>query len=242
VFNFETKKNHTYIAEGCVVHNCDTSFTWLTTERRDVPDNYHRYSKKVVKEDFMMEMTPKELANKIIKLLPKETQVNIIFTGGEPLLQSEDIIKTIDCINKSFSAPLQLKYEVETNGTAVVERELAQRLTYINCSPKLSSSGNIAKIRDNEKAINSILNTAKYRDVAFKFVVHPDRIDEDMKEIIQWAQKYDVPKNMIWLMPEGITKERIMAGSDKIWKYAYTNGYNFTTRLHILLYGSKRAV
>ena len=43
-------------------------------------------------------------------------------------------------------------------------------------------------------------------------------------------------------MPEGITEKRIKEGSQAVWEYAYKNGYKFSPRLQVFMYGDKRAV
>jgi organic radical activating enzyme len=213
---------------------CDTSYSWLWEGRKED----HRYSKPVKQCDYVMQMTPEEVAQKIRDALNPSRRV--VFTGGEPLMQQKDILKVI--LEYQKLTGLRINVEIETNGTIEINKDLAKYVNIINCSPKLASSGNSKSKRNNAKAIESLVTQGLYTECFFKFVVHHDNLEKDMKEIKEWQKEHAIYDHQIYLMPEGVTEERIKEASPVVWEYAYKHGYKFSPRLQVMLFGNKRAV
>lgn len=71
------------------------------------------------------ELSPEQLA---INLSEMAGQTNIIWTGGEPLLQQEEILETIDLMDGTY------KHHIETNGTIPIADPA--RFHHIAISPK----------------------------------------------------------------------------------------------------------
>lgn len=236
VYNFETKKTHTYVAEDCVVHNCDTFYTWyFKGDHRP-----HNFAKPVNREDYVMDMTPAEVAEKVNQ--ERKGHRNVVFTGGEPLIQRGDIPKVIEELKKDGSD--EWYFEIETNGTIPLSDEMAELIDQVNSSPKLASSGNKKLIRENPKAIASFLSAYNQGKVGlcFKFVVFLESWKEDLAEIEAWRKRNNIPKELIYLMPEGTTKKRIEKATEFLNEVAMKEDYKVSTRLQILIYGDKRAV
>lgn len=117
VFNIETNKNHTYVAHGAVVHNCDTKYSWETTTDR----------------------TPYEYT-KILEYIDQYPNSLVILTGGEPVLQRKTIARL--CADRP-----ERQFQIETNGSLPpTELTNVPNLVFI-VSPKLSSSGNTHKYK-----------------------------------------------------------------------------------------------
>ena len=113
-YNFETKQTHNYVANGCVVHNCDTPYTWNFEGTKF--DNEHEFAKKVNRKDYVIDMAPEDVAQEILKISNKTNVHRVVFTGGEPLIQQKDIVKVIDFINEVTESEENIwEYEVETN-------------------------------------------------------------------------------------------------------------------------------
>lgn len=155
----------------------------------------------------------------IIKQIKRYPCKYLVITGGEPMLQQKAIAEIMKAL-PGYTA------EIETNGS--VESKIDHYLTQINCSPKLKNSGNkpyFLKIKStNKKAI-------------FKFVITKP---ENLKEIKAYIKKYQIPSSKVWLMPEGVTKRAIEEKSKWLIEICKREGYHFTIRLHILLYGNQR--
>lgn len=222
---------------------CDTSYTWYfkSPGKKGLPI-VHRYSKAVWKNDYTIEMTPEEVAKKIIEETGPHWK-RVVFTGGEPLLHQRETMKVMEILRKEDHHWIA---EVETNGT-IKSNEKYRFMDQINCSPKLESSGNKKQSRERPEVIAQYLELwreSKIHCLSFKFVVHPepDKLKEDLEEIKAWEIDNKVPRDLIYLMPEGITEERIKKGTDVVMGICREQGYQFCTRLHVLLYGNKRAV
>ena len=165
--------------------------------------------------------------NHIIKAIKKYPCKHLVITGGEPMLQQDAIYELLIKL-KNYTA------EVETNGSiecksGPIPNKVKNFVLQINCSPKLTNSGNIPYSL-------KILPTMK---VFYKFVVQNK---SDLKEIKSFARKYKIPNYKIWLMPEGVTKSDILKRSKWLIELCKKEGYNFSPRLHVMIWGNKRGV
>ncbi len=157
--------------------------------------------------------------DQVIKKIRSFPCKHLVITGGEPLLQQDKIKELLKKL-KGYTA------EIETNGS--IPLKISTFIEQINCSPKLSNSGNAPyplKIKpDNKKAI-------------YKFVVEDKK---DLSEINTYIKINKIPKNKVFLMPEGTTRAKILEGSKWLIEICKKEGYNFSPRLHIMLYGNQR--
>lgn len=156
----------------------------------------------------------------VVREIKKHKAKHLVITGGEPMLQ-QDKIKSL------LKALPGYTVEIETNGS--IDSEITELVEQINCSPKLKNSDN--------KSYPLRLKPSN-KKVLYKFVVQKK---SDLKEISEYVRKYKIPKKRVYLMPEGVKKTDIERRSKWLIDECSKEGYNFTTRLHILLYGNKRA-
>ncbi len=230
---------------------CDTFYTWNFEGTKF--DNEHLTAKKVKMADYQIVMTPQEVADQIKEA--SRGHKNVVFTGGEPLIQQKEIAAVMECLGTDWYA------EIETNGTTVLTLDTASHLSQINSSPKLASSGNSKILRHNPKAIVSliiaamIIGESKEQSVplCFKFVVKAETMDTDIQEIEDWiveidkfmaesdAEKLPSVRDFIYLMPEGTSPARVLAGMKVLNEIAQDKGFKVSPRLQILTYGEKRA-
>lgn len=223
---------------------CDTFYTWnfkekYTSEQLAKGVNKHDTVAPVDRSQYQMIMKTEEVADAINKA--RGGHRGVVFTGGEPTLQQKAIVEVIDLLKKDGE---EWYFEIETNGTLMMLEELGQRLNQINSSPKLASSSNEDLLRDRPQAIARLLELSqKYKTgLCFKFVVRMETWEKDLKEIQEWEAKNKIPREHIYLMPEGTTRERITEASRFLNEVAMKQGYKMSTRLQVLLYGEKRAV
>jgi len=72
-----------------------------------------------------------------------------------------------------------------------------------------------------------------------KFVI--DR-PEDITEVIQWLHNIpDLNPSIVWLMPQARTREQLRTKSHWLRELARTHGFNFSSRLHVEMFGDTRA-
>lgn len=204
---------------------CDTAYTWNWIGTPFV--HPEKYDPK--KESHLL--TIKEVVDKLLEL--DNTTSAVVVSGGEPLLQQKSLIEL-------FRVLKQLGYwiEVETNGTIRPEDEFLSLVDQINCSPKLKSSGpdNLKMKRFNDDALLRLISSEK---VYFKFVITNS---EDLKEINDLVTKYKILSDHVYLMPEGVSRQQQLETQQKVLELSQYYGYQFSPRLHVLIYDKKRGV
>lgn len=153
----------------------------------------------------------------------------VVITGGEPLYWvgqvSELVLKVLRLDNKMI--------DIETSCACPPLPIMcgSSRLTYV-CSPKLSHS---------EALIDTWENVSKFleKNSVLKIVVEKP---EDLEELKQKLSKLKVPKDKIYLMPQGLTEKQIQENSKWLWNACVENGYRFSSRLHVSVFGPKRGI
>lgn len=198
---------------------CDTPYTWnwAGTSFKH-PDKYQR-------EDEVHKMQ----VNEILDKLEAGNVKALVISGGEPMLQQRRLIPIVS----------ELHYkgwwiEIETNGTLAPDPKFICFIDQVNCSPKLENSGDSRVRRIKEKALCELSACGK---TIFKFVVGSK---SDMDEINDLVKTFGM-KN-VWLMPQARTKEELDKNYSAVCEWGKEFNYNVSSRRHIELWGSKRAV
>jgi 7-cyano-7-deazaguanosine (preQ0) biosynthesis protein QueE len=169
--------------------------------------------------------------DKIIEKIRKFRCYRVVLTGGEPLLY-QNALKELICRLKTEN----YKIEIETNGTILPVDRIAYLVDLFNVSPKLSNSGNPLHLREKPDVIkffNDIDNSI------FKFVVSNKN---DVKEALKFVKKYKIKLEKVWLMPECKDFESFRKTGKWLVDVCKTFNVNFSPRLQIVLWGSKRGV
>lgn len=155
---------------------------------------------------------------------------NLVITGGEPLLQQNALT---ELVRKLISS---IYIEVETNGTILPKKEFCNYIDQFNVSPKMSNSNNKYSMVcvDFKEVIDS-----EFVKILYKFVVTKS---EDFKEIEQFKYEYYLYNEQIYIMPEGVNRLTQVQNMDWVVQMTMQYGFNFTPRLHILIWDNKRGV
>lgn len=217
-------------------------------------DSYPSWHPKL--KDYSPELTYEQIIEKINSVLPKgvdKRRVDIVFTGGEPLLKCNQR-EIVDLLNKKREYFKNFdSFTFETNGTQEVSDSLAEvtafihRPLIISISPKLSCSGIPSSKAIKPDVISDIFDGVWYGDIShayLKFVVNPEFIEDQLAEIeyvlqsIQTTLNADIP---VYLMPEGGTEERYNDNMKKVAAIAMDKGFRFCPRLHVTLFGNSWA-
>ncbi len=158
-----------------------------------------------------------------------EIQKRLVITGGEPLLQKDQIDQLIEKLGKEWII------EIETNGT-VLPTEMQLARCQFNCSPKLRNSQN----NDNARKHPEVINVLSKVNTVFKFVVmHNDDLDEIEED---WVKGMGIPAEMVILMPQGVTADEVRHNAQRVVEYAKRKGYRLLGRLQNEIWGAKRGV
>jgi organic radical activating enzyme len=171
------------VKEGKATWTCDSTSQWLWRgEDKEFDYLINRWKEEGV-YDYI-----------------KDGSVHIIWTGGEPTIKGhqESIVNFTNYwlsryLDKNDVTPF---YEIETNGTVVIEDKLFSMLDQINCSPKLANSGMTEKQRLVPAAIKRIMEHKNYQ---FKFVISTE---DDIKEIFRdFVEPFKIPLKNVVCMP-----------------------------------------
>jgi organic radical activating enzyme len=193
---------------------CDTPYSW----------DWERYDKtKEIVEYSIDDLTD------VIRLWEVD---RVILTGGEPLLQQDGLWEL------AMANPL-VKFDIETNGTIAPQPHLVDVIDMFCVSPKLAHSGDIFKKRIKLTALERFAFLARSNKALFKFVC---KGEEDFQEIEMLREELKIPKRNVWIMPEGANIETQMETLQKLVDPVVNSGYNLSTRIHVLAWGSKRGV
>lgn len=212
------------------------------------------YSVATRYKHLITDRTVEETVDQLTTLLPggafkhpKTGQwAHMVFTGGEPMLTKtqQGIIAILNEFDRRGNMP---KYvTVETNGTQPLTAELAQFITdfvqqggewYWSISPKLWSTAG----EKHSKAIKPAV-VGSYAQVSaagqLKFVVNGS--SDSWQEVEENTQLFrdagcDFP---VWIMGVGGTLEGLKITEADIADEAIQRGYNYTSRVHVHIYGN----
>lgn len=213
---------------GCNLHCswCDTPYTWAFTdglaEKHDEGKVYERETEQIqVKVGDALD----EINGYAIKRL--------VITGGEPMSQQKGIVELANGLREANE---DYWVEIETNGTIPPKPETLEAVDQFNVSPKLANSGNELLRRRKDKAMEAYVATPK---ADFKFVVFSE---DDLPEILEMVERYEIPHERVFLMPEGRTEPEIKAHQIELVELCKKYNFNLTTRLHVMIWGAVRGV
>lgn len=216
------------MGEPCVflrLHVCNLRCVWC--------DAYYTWNPKskefwTESKQWTIPETAERIRNEWGADNPK-IQRRVIVTGGEPLLQKDQLDKLMDELGPDWVV------EIETNGTIMpTERQLKQ--CQFNCSPKLANSQNAPQARIRPEVIKALIEA----NTAFKFVVmHDSDLDEIERDYIEGC---GIPENMVILMAQGVTDEEVNKNLINVVEYAKKKGYRIMGRLQNQIWGARRGV
>jgi 7-carboxy-7-deazaguanine synthase len=190
---------------------CDTKYTW---------DWEHYDPKKEI-----IRLTVDSISERIDSFNTK----NVVITGGEPLLQQNGISELTALLKKNGHS-----IEIETNGTITPNSSIASTVDRWNVSPKLANSGIDKNTRLDLDVLRWFVNESP---AVLKFVVDDP---ENLTEVVELVQSLEIANDRVILMPQGTSPSAI--GSKATWLVdaCIKNGFRFSTRLHVLIWGDER--
>ncbi len=158
---------------------------------------------------------------------------HVVVTGGEPMIAPEIVPLT------EGLRGLGLHVTIETAGT--VFQPVVCDLMSI--SPKLSNStpeGLWAAQHDRVRIQPATLRELMGRyDYQLKFVMEKP---EDLEEVRQLVASLGAQPGRVILMPEGTDRERLRERAVWLAEVCKNEGFRFSPRLHVDLYGNRRGV
>ena len=151
----------------------------------------------------------------------------IVITGGEPLIQQRRLLPLVSAVVAAGR-----RVEIETNGTIAPDAALVELVERFNVSPKLGGSGVSRGRRIRPAALEQLRDSGK---AVFKFVIADEA---DTAELCELQEQLGL--RPVWVMPQGVTDDTVLAGLRALAEPALAHGWNLTPRLHVLLWGDER--
>jgi 7-carboxy-7-deazaguanine synthase len=196
-------------------------------------DSYHA-SDSAFKDEWHKYKSADTLIKEVNILLPSY-KVDIVITGGEPLLYwNKEIFQ--EFLYYYYKKGYHLT--IETNGSIDIELEPWHKDILFSMSVKLSNSKEPLFKRINKDTLTKIISLSK--ESYLKFVLDLDFITQASKEIDEILQM--IPPCEIYLMPLGDTAELIDKNALPVINFALKKGYKYSDRLHIRVWDNKRGV
>jgi organic radical activating enzyme len=151
----------------------------------------------------------------------------VVVTGGEPLESS--------LFPPLLRALIAERYAVEIETSGVLPPPEVLGAVQWNVSVKLAGSGVPEARRINPVAIVAF----REREAWWKFVVSAPG---EVGEVLQLAERFALPRERVLLQPEGLRAEELAARSPWIVEACKANGFRFSPRLHVAIWGARRGV
>ena len=186
-------------------------------------DSYYAVDKSFKNEWRYLSI--EEIKSEISKFFKKDT--HLVITGGEPILYYKNLYPVIEWFDGLIT--------IETNATIDIDFKKYPKYKDVvfAMSVKLSNSGEPYSKRVKKDVIKSYAKNAKKS--FFKFV-----IDKNLKsEIEDITKDVDLP---VFCMPLGADKEELEKNAPFVFEFCLQNGYCYSDRIHIRLFGKKKGV
>lgn len=200
-------------------------------------DTIHAVNKEYFSQNWTKIQTSKELLN-ILDSYTLPFPVDIVLTGGEPLIYANDKI-FIEFLNEIHARGHKICFE--TNGSIDVDFDRYQ--VYKECvfalSIKLKNSNEPLKKRINEDVIKSLTTNSK--EAFFKFSIDKKSIGSELEKEIDSILNY-APKTQVYCMPLGGNKLEVEKNSEPLVEFCKAKGYNFSDRLHMRIWDKQRGI
>ena len=212
----------TEIVEGKEIKGCDTIYA---VNREYFSDRWQ----SITQVDELLE---------ILESYDLPRAVDIVFTGGEPLIYASDAV-FVEFLEELHKRGHQIHFE--TNGSLDIDFEKfpIYKEAIFALSVKLENSGESKSKRVNPCIIKNMTQNAK--ESYFKFSVDANTLDvsttQEIEEIVNIF-----PKTQVYCMPLGSTKSEIENASESLVEFCKMKGYNFGDRLHIRIWNTEKGV
>ncbi len=152
---------------------------------------------------------------------------DLVITGGEPGLYFDRLYPLVEWFDGLIT--------IETNATIYPDFDKYPKYKKVAfaMSVKLLNSGEEYKKRVKKESIKNISQNAKKS--FFKFVVNIN-LREEIENI---TKDIDLP---IYCMPLGESKEELEINAPFVFDFCLKNGYRYSDRIHIRLFGKKKGI
>lgn len=186
--------------------------------------------------------------NDFIALIKKHPQIkHTIITGGSPTMHPV-LVNELCEIAKSYNHFITM----ETEGSKF---QVMPKLDFISLSPKLLNSlprvGTIdptGKMVTQKQLEQHEKHRCNYKDMKLLISNHDYQLKPVISELTDFTEvlfiqtMLGIPNDKVYIMPAGGTADELQHRRAWIMEECWKRGYNYTDRMHIVAYGTKREV
>jgi 7-carboxy-7-deazaguanine synthase len=167
----------------------------------------------------------------------------VVLTGGEPMMHQRRGALV------SLLGALRVPVHVETNGTIAPNGDMLRAVDHFTVSPKHATTSDPEKKRLKPGPLSIFAQLAREQTlppyefggektgVCFKFVC---RDAAEVAAVDDVVEHFELPREHVWVMPEGTTAAQIVDAGQAIAQLALEAGFNFSTRMHTLLWNDEK--
>jgi organic radical activating enzyme len=195
----------------------------------------------VNKEHFSSTWIPVNKAHELLNILDLyelPDAVDVVLTGGEPLIYASDEI-FVEFLNKLHESGHNITFETNASLNVDFEKYPVYKECIFALSVKLSNSDEPLNKRVKGDVIYNIASNAK--DTFFKFSIDAESINLGLEEEISNIIIHS-PKTKVYCMPLGGSKAEIESNTEPLIEFCKAKGYNFSDRLHIRIWDQNKGV
>ena len=201
-------------------------------------DTVYAVNKEHFSKNWIAIKQAKELLNILdIYDLPQRP-VDIVLTGGEPLLNLNDEI-FLEFLQKLHEKGHRVTFETNATININFEKFPIYKEFVFALSVKLSNSNEDIQKRLKGEVIYSIATNAK--ESFFKFSIDAESITLGLEEEIENIVMHSA-STQVYCMPLGGNKEEVELNTPALIEFCKAKGYNFSDRLHIRIWDINKGV
>ena len=166
---------------------------------------------------------------------------HVVLTGGEPMIQKEAHHLCRELKHAGYHITIETAGTVNPDGIQCDLASISPKLNNSTPDPEQFGEAWVARhenTRANPQVFDQWIKNYNYQ---IKYVVSSLEDCEVLNAMYRLIYQDKIPKSKIMLMPEGITPEAIKARQEWLIPFCKEQGYRYCNRLHIDLFGNKRA-
>ena len=149
-------------------------------------------------------------------------------TGGEPLVQQKALLRFLSYMEVEWGWVPRIDFE--TNATILPDKEWTRVSATFTTSPKMSNNGDPVDRRYKP----TVLEWHALMGSGFKFVINQE---SDIDEVFgKYVVPFDIPTGRVWLMPCCGSREEHIEKAPMVAELAKRYRFNFSPRLHLLVW------
>lgn len=150
-------------------------------------------------------------------------------TGGEPMIQQKKLLSLVEATKQTWGFVPRIDFE--TNATILPNEDWVTKYdATFTTSPKLSMNGDPRE----KRYIPETLEWHAAHGSGFKFVI---KNESDIEEVMsQYVEPFDIPASRVWLMPCAGSRAEHIEIAPMVAELAKQYHFNFSPRLHLLVW------